>query len=257
MLFLDQLHLFHGHLSGDRNEVALFGYYLISINGLLTSGGDKFDDLVQCGSLSFHPVQPISINDRIIRGRYVDNNKLYHELLGTSSDFKSYGSQSPVRLSIKTDQGAQAGFMFDFDSLSCLKSCVNVSSKSIPLMSRENDICLVVELIILTFLVPLGIEGLTEIHTRGSSSRRYSLLARCHGFTVASVVQANMGSTLFSISIFLRRLMVMSRLSPPSRSNRPSFYPEAALAALSASASSLAPLSLGVLGAWGVSLWVS
>ena len=38
MLFLDQLHLFHGRLSGDCSEVTLFGCHLISIKGLLTSG---------------------------------------------------------------------------------------------------------------------------------------------------------------------------------------------------------------------------
>ncbi|GFS31507.1 chloroplastic membrane metallo proteases [Actinidia rufa] len=69
MLFLDQLQLFHGRLSGDRGEVALFGYHLISINGLITLEFGKFDDLVQCGSHSLHPVQPILTNDRIIWGR--------------------------------------------------------------------------------------------------------------------------------------------------------------------------------------------
>ena len=50
-----------------------------------------------------------------------------------------------------------------------------------------------------------------------------------------------------------RHLMVMSWLSLPLGSNRPSFCFEVALAVLWASTSSLAPLSPRVLGAWGFS----
>ncbi|GFS30027.1 hypothetical protein Acr_00g0009750 [Actinidia rufa] len=74
------------------------------------------------------------------------------------------------------------------------------------------------------------LEGLAEIHIGGSLAGRYSSFARCHRFTIASAVQANMGSTLPSVSTF-------------SRNNRPYFCLEADLATLWASTNSLSPVS--------------
>ena len=60
-----------------------------------------------------------------------------------------------------------------------------------------------------------------------------------------------------SANCLCRRSMVISRLSGPPRSNRLGFCPEVAIVALYASSSSFPPSCLGVLGAWGVSPWVS
>ena len=62
---------------------------------------------------------------------------------------------------------------------------------------------------------------------------------------------------VLSASWFCRCLMVMSQLSTPSGSNQPGLFLEVALAILWASASSLAPFSLRILGPRGGSHWVS
>ncbi|GFZ21466.1 hypothetical protein Acr_29g0006280 [Actinidia rufa] len=116
----------------------------------------------------------------------------------------------------------------------------------------------------ISFLVSLGVECITEIHSRLGLLRRPSLLACGHNLAVKSAIHAYMSFMQLLIPNFLRglanclykRSMVISRLSAPLGSNRPGFCPEVALAALCASSDSLSPLYPGVLGARGVSLRV-
>ncbi|GFY90984.1 hypothetical protein Acr_07g0011800 [Actinidia rufa] len=194
VIFLNQLHFFHGRLSGDRSE-------------------------------------PISANNCIIRGRYITNNKLCNQLLGTSLDFEGYSPQGPVKLSDELiKKKLQSSIILDFLPLLLVKgtfqplivpfgipthgvhlSSVNFFGWSIPSMSRKNGVWylrtgslgsgLVVQATDLVGMMTF-IECLTEFNAGMSSAWKHPPLARCHGFTIAPTIQADMGSMLPPILTF-------------------------------------------------------